>query len=193
MLSNIEIERKYFAPGRNLGKDSVPNTLKYFTSISHDRYYITPNGLLRLRDDERNGLEMTAKTYFKDNLHRTEINLSLENSLEDCLEFAKVAGWTLRLEFVQKLKIWITPEVIVSQTDIFDTNGKQYRFSKDQLFFVYDDTSPLARFIEIEANDPETPEDGVAEVIACQKSLKLKNTQIVHYSLIQLFGAYPRE
>jgi hypothetical protein len=81
---NIEIERKYF--GTHFFEKDEIECIKYKTSISHDRYYTCPSGLIRLRDDEEKGLEFTAKNYLKNNLKRREVNLGMPSfaSLEDC-------------------------------------------------------------------------------------------------------------
>ena len=191
--TNIEIERKYFS-SYDLEEADVPETLIYKTSISHDRYYISPLGLIRLRDDEEKGIEITAKTYKKDNLHRREINLGLVNhiNIRDCLEFAEVAGWTLRLEFVQRLKIWITGSCVISQTNLEDVNGKPYHFSREIDFITEHQAFPLARFIEIEVLDVETRQEAIKEIGRYQNLLGLRKKDIIKHSLIQLFGAYPR-
>lgn len=189
---NIEIERKYISLFE-LKEDDVPETQVYKTSISHDRYFTAPSGLIRLRDDEEKGFELTAKTYKKDNLHRREINLNLNNgnSLKDCLEFAEVAGWTMRLEFKQQLKIWITDTACVSQTIITDLNDQPYRYSRELNFITNHPGYPIARFVEIEIIDTENSKAAFKEITRIQKSLGLSNNDKVGYSLIQLFGAYP--
>lgn len=190
--NNIEIERKYLST-YELTETDVPDTLVYKESVSHDRYYVCPSGLIRLRDDQERGLEMTAKTYKSDNLHRKEVNLQLpQNALiKDCLEFAEVAGWTLRLEFKQKLKIWITSTACVSQTTIIDLNDTPYRFSRELNFIGTHKSFPKARFIEIEALDATDRKQAIKDIKDVQLSLGLTNKDIIKHSLVQLFGAYP--
>lgn len=192
MKLNIEIERKYLSYAE-MGEDSVPETIYYKTSICHDRYYITPSGLLRLRDDELKGIELTAKTYKNNNLNRREINLGMIPTIDikDCLEFADVAGWTLRLEFKQELKIWICPTVVVSQTLITDIDGKPYRFSKELNYITDHYAFRKAQFIEIEALDSADKKFAVSEITRYQRMLNLTHSDVVKYSLVQLFGAYP--
>jgi hypothetical protein len=188
---NIEIERKYLSYAE-MDEESVPETIFYKTSICHDRYYVTPGGLLRLRDDQEKGIELTAKTYQENNLHRREINLGMipTINIKDCLEFAEVAGWTLRLEFKQILKIWVCPTVTVSQTLITDINDKPYRFSKE-LNFITDHYVFKAQFVEIEALDSTDRKFAVSEITRYQKMLNLRSSDIIKYSLVQLFGAFP--
>jgi adenylate cyclase class IV len=188
---NIEIERKYFS-SYELSETDVPDTLIYKESICTDKYFVCPNGLIRLRDDESKGLEITAKTYKKDNLYRTEVNLSLlGNSLEDIIQFSSVAGWQLRLEFKQKLKIWITSTACVSQTTVMDLNDKPYRFSRELNFIGTHQSFPKARFIEIEALDATDRKQAIQDIKDIQQSLGLTNKDIIKHSLVQLFGAYP--
>lgn len=190
--NNIEIERKYLSTFA-LNEQDVPDTIIYKTSISHDRYYVCPSGLIRLRDDEEKGIELTAKTYKKDNLHRREVNLPLPPhiNINDCLEFAEVSGWTLRLEFKQHLKIWITNTACVSQTLITDLNNKPYHFSRDLNFITTHESFPVAQFIEIEVLDSTDKKNAIEEIKNIQNNLGLRNKDIIKYSLVQLFGAYP--
>ena len=189
---NTEIERKYFT---NVTFEEYEDAVHHFTSVCHDRYYISPGGLIRLRHDKRKGIELTAKEYKLDNLHRREINLGLPPAanITDCLEFAEVAGWTLRLEFKQNLKIWITNEVCISETEIWHSDKtKPYRFNPEQLFITDCEVFPVARFIEIEALphlDILDAQDAIGEV---QEDLGITDEEIIPFSLIQLFGAYPR-
>jgi adenylate cyclase class IV len=188
---NVEIERKFLST-YELFETDVMNTLIYKESICHDRYFTCPNGLIRLRDDKEKGLEITAKTYKKDNLHRTEVNLNLlGNSLDNCLEFARTAGWTMRLEFKQFLKIWITNNACVSQTVVCDLNNKPYRFSRELNFISEHPSFPKARFIEIEALDATDRKQAIRDIKNVQLSLGLSNKDIIKHSLVQLFGAYP--
>lgn len=191
-IKNIEIERKYF--GTHFFEQDEIECIKYKTSVSHDRYYTCPSGLIRLRDDEEKGLEFTAKNYLKNNLKRREVNLSIPSftSLDDCLEFAEVAGWSLRLEFKQQLQIWITHTACISQTLITDINDKPYRFDKQNMFITYHEAFPQAQFVEIEAIDPETTIDGINSIQKIQCAMGLSQKEIVKYSLVQLFGAFPR-
>jgi adenylate cyclase class IV len=190
--NNVEIERKYLSYAE-MYEDSVPDKIYYKTSVSHDRYYVTPNGLLRLRDDQEKGIELTAKTYKNNNLHRREINLPMIATIDikDCLEFAEVAGWTLRLEFKQELQIWICPTVVVSQTIITDLDGKPYRFSKELNCITDHYAFRKAQFVEIEALDSADEKFAISEIRRYQKILNLKSSDIIKYSLVQLFGAFP--
>ena len=189
---NIEIERKYLST-YELTESDVPDTLVYKDSVSHDRYYVCPSGLIRLRDDKERGIEMTAKTYKSDNLYRKEVNLQLPPgaSIKDCLEFAEVAGWTLRLEFKQHLKIWITSVACVSQTMVTDLNDRPYHFSRELNFIGTHPSFPIARFIEIEALDGTDKKQAISDIKSIQLDLGLRQKDIVKYSLVQLFGAYP--
>lgn len=189
---NIEIERKYISH-TELNEFSVPDTIYYKTSVSHDRYYVAPSGLIRLRDDQEKGIELTAKTYKSNNLHRREINLGMIPTIDikDCLEFAEVAGWTLRLEFKQTLKIWICSTVVVSQTLITDLNDKPYRYSKELNYITDHYAFRKAQFIEIEALDSEDKQAAISEITRYQRMLNLSKQDIVKHSLVQLFGAYP--
>lgn len=189
---NIEIERKYFS--NHFFKSEEIECIKYKTSVSHDRYYTCPSGLIRLRDDEEKGLEFTAKNYLKNNIKRREVNLTMPSftSLDDCMEFAEVAGWSLRLEFKQFLQIWITDIACISQTLITDVNDKPYHFDKANMFITYYESLPIAQFVEIEAIDPETSIAGINAIQKTQSAMGLSQKSIVKYSLVQLFGAFPR-
>lgn len=191
-MQNIEIERKFFST-YEIHEEDIADTVLYKTSISHDRYYICPNGLIRLRDDESKGIEITAKTYKKDNLYRREINLGLAPfiNIKDALEFADVAGWTLRLEFKQHLKIWITNTVCISQTKLTDLNDNPYRFSREANFITSHPFYPKAMFVEIEALDSSDKKQAIKDIKFSQDNLGLRNKDIIKYSLVQLFGAYP--
>lgn len=195
-MKNIEIERKYHTKNELKENELIgDDVLFYKTSISHDRYYTCPSGLIRLRDDKEKGIELTAKTYKPDNLHRREINLPIptQSNIEDCIEFADVAGWTLRLEFKQDLQIWITNTVCISQTLITDLKGNPFYFSREQGFITDLNAYPLARFIEIEAIDPENKQFARKEIKRYENLLGLCHRDVVKYSLVQLFGAYPRK
>lgn len=189
---NIEIERKYLST-YELTETDVPNTLVYKESVCHDRYYTCPSGLIRLRDDQERGIELTAKTYKSDNLYRKEVNLQMPPNalIKDTLEFAQVAGWTMRLEFKQKLKIWITPTACVSQTTVMDLDDKPYRFSRELNFISTHQSFPKARFIEIEALDATDRKQAIGDIKDIQLNLGLKQKDIIKHSLVQLFGAYP--
>lgn len=188
--SNIEVERKYFLPYE---LEEVPNTVIEKRSVSHDRYYISPSGLIRLRDDEELGIEITAKTYKSNNLHRREVNLGLNSNIDikDCLEFAEIAGWTLRLEFKQIIQIWITNEVVVSQTCIVDCDLKPYSFDRKSKFLIKDKRFPLARFVEIEALDSSERATAIGSVDKYERLLDIRKNDIIKQSLVQLFGAFP--
>lgn len=195
-MKNIEIERKYHSKHELKESELIGDDVLYYkTSVSRDRYYICPSGLIRLRDDEEKGIELTAKTYKTDNLHRREINLPIpsQSDINDCIEFADVAGWTLRLEFKQHLQIWITNTVCISQTLITDINDNPYHYSREQSFITDMSIFPLARFIEIEAIDPEDRHFANNQILRYQNLLGLSKRDIVKYSLVQLFGAYPRK
>lgn len=191
MTNNIEVERKYFTEAKF---DDYEDCVHHFTSTCHDRYYIAPGGLIRLRHDKRKGIEWTAKEYKTDNLHRREINLPLpDGNIADCLEFADVAGFTKRLEFVQDLRIWKTNEVVISETFILHPiTHKPYYFNREQLFITEHDIFPVARFIEIEALPHLNAFDSEDAIVEVQEDLGIVDEDIIQFSLVQLFGAYPR-
>lgn len=189
--NNIEIERKYISLF-DLKDENIYDLRHFKTSRSHDRYYVAPSGLIRLRDDEEKGLEFTAKTYKKDNLHRREVNLNQNNNtLNDCLEFAEVAGWNLVLEFIQDLKIWITGDACISQTSIYTIDNKPYNFVRELDMITDKPGYPIAKFVEIEILDNTSLSEAKKKITRIQKELGFTNRDIVKYSLVQLFRAYP--
>lgn len=195
-MKNIEIERKYHLPYDISLNESYlfENCNEYFTSISHDRYYDTPGGLIRLRDDQYRGHpEMTAKTYFSDNLVRTEINLRMPGStIQDCLEFIRIADLDLRIEFIQHIKVWRMNDAVISHTVIHHIKKGIYKFDpkKSRIFISHNTAYDEATFVEIEAENVKTENEAfnVIEKYKTQLGLDVH----VPFSLIQLLGVYPK-
>ena len=188
-MRNTEIERKYFMPTK------ISPDLPSFDTVAHDRYFTSALSLVRLRDDLIKGIEFTAKTYrSENNLHRTEVNLSIpNNSIEDCLQFAEIAGMQLRLEFKQKLIVWLSDDVVISETLITDLYDKPYTFDLQSKFISTHYIFPIARFVEIEVLNPKDPVSAVEIIDTWEDKLHLSSKDIIPYSLIQLFGAFPME
>ena len=62
-MKNIEIERKYHSKHELKESELIGDDVLYYkTSVSRDRYYICPSGLIRLRDDEEKGIELTENS-----------------------------------------------------------------------------------------------------------------------------------
>jgi adenylate cyclase class IV len=196
-MRNIEIERKYHIPYDITLNEAVlfDNCKEYFGSLSHDRYYEVPGGLIRIRDDSHRGFpEMTAKTYFKDNLVRTEVNLRTPNSnIQDYLEFVKIAKWEMKIEFKQYIKVWRMPDAVISQTIIHHIKKGAYKYDKkrQRIFSSKSDLYDEASFVEIEAENVDTEKEAIRVIEYYANQLGLD--EFIPWSLIQLLGVYPKE
>ena len=196
-MRNKEIERKYHLPyDISLNEAILFDTCKeYFGSVSHDRYFEVPGGLIRIRDDSHRGFpEMTAKTYFKDNLVRTEVNLRTPGStIQDYLDFVKIAKWEMKIEFIQRIKVWRMPDAVISQTTIHHIKKGIYKYDpkKERIFVSKSDLYDEASFVEIEAENVDTEAEAfrVIDYYANQLGLDVH----IPFSLIQLLGVYPKE